>query len=316
MRAVAETVIAIEGLRKSYGALEALRGVDLAFERGALVGLLGPNGAGKTTLVETLEGLRAPTAGRVRVLGLDPAAAPREVRERIGVQLQSTALQPELTAREVLQTYAALYRRHRNPEETLEAVGLLEKAGIRTSRLSGGQKQRLALALALVHDPEIVLLDEPTTGLDPVARRAFHDLVRRLKSEGRTVLLTTHYIEEAEALCDRVVVLSEGRVVADGTPFELLARASGETTLWIAAEGAFDSAPLVAAGAAPAGREKDHWKFVTRDPAAAVVALGDTLRSGGLKLVDLRMRRPTLEDVYLELVGDAGREDGGSGEAA
>jgi ABC-2 type transport system ATP-binding protein len=307
---MSQPVIAVEGLRKSYGALEALRGIDLSFEGGGLYGLLGPNGAGKTTFVETLEGLRTPSAGRVSILGLDPSTAPRDVRERIGVQLQSTSLQPDLTAREILRMFGALYRACRPAAEVLASVGLSDKADARTANLSGGQKQRLALALALLHDPEIVLLDEPTTGLDPVARRGLHDVVRGLRSEGRTVLLTTHYIEEAELLCDRVVVLNGGRVVADGTPFELLERASGETTLWIAAEGPFDPQTLVAAGASLSGREKDHWKFVTRDPAAVVVALGDVLRAGGVKLVDLRMRRPTLEDVYLELVGPSARENG------
>src|SRR5262249_18551741 len=160
--------------------------------------------------------------------------------------------------------YGSLYRKSRGVDATLASVGLTEKADTRSGRLSGGQRQRLALALALIHDPEIVLLDEPTTGLDPVARRGLHDVVRSLKAEGRTVLLTTHYIEEAELLCDRVVVLNAGRVVADGTPFELLERASGETTLWIAAEGPFDPQRLVAAGAALTGREKEHWRFTTR----------------------------------------------------
>jgi ABC-2 type transport system ATP-binding protein len=284
--------------------------VDLSFARGGLVGLLGPNGAGKTTFVETLEGLRTPSAGRVRVLGMDPVTASRDVRERIGVQLQSTSLQPDLTAREILRMFGALYGRRRPAAEVLASVGLSDKADTRTANLSGGQKQRLALALALLHDPEIVLLDEPTTGLDPVARRGLHDVVRGLRSEGRTVLLTTHYIEEAELLCDRVVVLNGGVVVADGTPFELLERASGETTLWLAMDGPFDPRTLLAAGATLSGREKEHFRFVTRDPAAAVVALGDVLRAGGVKLLDLRMRRPTLEDVYLELVGPAAKENG------
>jgi ABC-2 type transport system ATP-binding protein len=304
-----EDVISVEGLKKSYGAVEALRGIDLSIRRGGLVGILGPNGAGKTTLVETIEGLRTPTAGRVTVLGLDPATQPREVKERIGVQLQTTMLQTELKAIEVLRIYAALYRKARPPRDVLAAVGLSEKASARVGTLSGGQKQRLALALALVHDPEIVLLDEPTTGLDPGARRALHEVVRALAAEGRTVVLTTHYIEEAEALCDRVVVVRAGRIVADGTPLDLLKRASGATTLWIAAEGPFDPAPLVAAGCTLTGREKDHLLLTTYDPTAAVLALGDLLRAPGVKLTDLRMRRPTLEDVYLELVGPEGRED-------
>ena len=306
---MADAVISVEGLRKSYGPVEALRGIDLAVRRGGIVGILGPNGAGKTTLVETIEGLRTPTSGRVSVLGLDPAAAPRAVRERIGVQLQTTVFQTELTALEIVKLYAALYRRARGPREVLASVGLGDKAKTRAGTLSGGQKQRLALALALVHDPEIVLLDEPTTGLDPAARRALHDLVRRLAAGGRTVLLTTHYIEEAETLCDRVVVLRSGEIVAEGTPYELLRRASGTSTLWIAADGPLDPAPLLLAGCLLAASEKDHLRFTTHDPTAAVLALGDLLRAQGVKLTDVRMRRPTLEDVYLELVGPEGREE-------
>lgn len=301
-------VITVEGVRKSYGPVEALRGIDLAVERGGIVGILGPNGAGKTTLLETIEGLRTPTSGKVSVLGLDPAAQPREVKERIGVQLQTTMLQTELKAIEVLRIYAALYRKAREPREVLAAVGLSDKASARVGTLSGGQKQRLALALALVHDPEIVLLDEPTTGLDPGARRALHDLVRRLSAEGRTVILTTHYIEEAESLCHRVVVLRAGRIVADGTPYELLRRASGVSTLWIASDGPFDAEPLLGAGCVLVERGKDHLRLTTHDSTAAVLALGEVLRMPGVKLTDLRMRRPTLEDVYLELVGEEGRE--------
>ena len=307
---LSETVISVEGLRKSYGPLEALRGIDLAVGRGGIVGILGPNGAGKTTLVETIEGLRTPTSGRVSVLGLDPASAPRAVKERIGVQLQTTVLQTELTALEIVTLYAALYRRARPPRRVLESVGLGEKAKARIGTLSGGQRQRLALALALVHDPEIVLLDEPTTGLDPAARRALHGLVKGLAAEGRTVLLTTHYIEEAETLCDRVVVLRAGEIVAEGTPYELLRRASGASTLWIAAEGPFDPAPLVSAGCVLAASEKDHVRLTTHDPTAAVLALGDVLRRQGIRLTDVRMRRPTLEDVYLELVGPEARDGG------
>ena len=306
---MSDTVISVEGLRKSYGAVEALRGVDLTVGRGGIVGILGPNGAGKTTLVETIEGLRAPTSGRVSVLGIDPAAAPRAVKERIGVQLQTTVFQTELTALEIVKLYAALYRKARLPHDVLGSVGLGDKERARVGTLSGGQKQRLALALALVHDPEIILLDEPTTGLDPAARRALHGLVKNLAAGGRTVLLTTHYIEEAETLCDRVVVLRSGRIVADGTPFDLLQLASGVTTLWIAADGPLDPGPLLAAGCVLAGSGKDHLRFITHDPTAAVLALGELLRAQGVKLKDVRMRRPTLEDVYLELVGPEGLEE-------
>jgi len=298
-------IVAVEGLERRYGELRALKGVDLALEPGGITGLLGPNGAGKTTLVETLEGLREPSAGRVRVLGLDPVADGAKLRLRLGAQLQSTSIPPDLTCAEVLGIHAAFYPhgRARPVADVLERVGLSPKTRALVRTLSGGQRQRLALAMAILHAPELLILDEPTTGLDPVARRALHELVRGLRAEGCTVILTTHYIEEAEQLCDRVIVLREGCIVADGSPFELLQRAGGTSTLWIACSGPFDPAPLVGAGAEPKGQEGVHHRFVTRDPSAAIVALGDMLHSQGLALVDLRMRRPTLEDVYLELVG-------------
>jgi ABC-2 type transport system ATP-binding protein len=302
--------IQIESLERSYGAVRALKGVSLAIESGGIVGLLGPNGAGKTTLVEILEGLREPTRGRVSVLGLDPQRDAHALRQRLGAQLQSTSIPQDLTATEVLRLYGAFYARALPPRSVLERVGLAAKATALVRELSGGQRQRLALGMALVHDPELLILDEPTTGLDPVARRQLHEMIREFRAQGRSVILTTHYIEEAEQLCDRVIVLRAGEVVADGTPFELLQRAGGSSTLWIACSGPFDPAPLVAAGAELQGREGEHYRFVMRDPAAAVVALGDMLRHQGLTLTDLRMKRPTLEDVYLELVGDAALQDG------
>lgn len=301
-------VVEVDALQKSYGPNPALKGVDLHWSGGGILGLLGPNGAGKTTLVEILEGLRTPTSGRVSVLGLNPTHAARDVKERIGVQLQSTTLPQDLTVLEVINLFAAFYRRSRPALDVLRDVSLVEKAGALTRSLSGGQRQRVALALALVHDPELILLDEPTTGLDPVARRGLHDVVRTLKAQGRSVLLTTHYIEEAEFLCDRVVVIRSGEVVADDTPFELVGRASGSSTLLIAVDGPFDPAPLVAAGSTLQAREGEHYRFVTKDPTAAVLALSDLLRAQRLNLTDLRMKRPTLEDVYLELVGPAGVE--------
>src|SRR5262245_27824909 len=299
------SMIAIEELEKTYGETQALKGVNLHIERGGIVGLLGPNGAGKTTLVEILEGLRLPTHGRVTVLGLDPRSDAKVLKERLGAQLQSTAIQPDLTPVEVLRIYATFYDKPLPVGEVLERVGLTSKSGALVRNLSGGQRQRLALAMALIHDPELLILDEPTTGLDPGARRALHDLIRGLRAQGRSVIITTHYIEEAEQMCDRVIVLRSGQVVADGTPFELLQRAAGTSTLWIACSGPFDPSPLIAAGAAEHGREGEHLRFLTRDPAAAIVALGDMLRHQGLTLTDLRMKRPTLEDVYLELVGES-----------
>jgi len=296
--------IAIERLRKSYGATHALKGVDLHIADGGVVGLLGPNGAGKTTLVEILEGLRVPTAGRVSVLGLDPVKQARELKRRIGVQLQSTAMPLDLTARELLELYAAFYPRALPAGDVLRRVGLEPKRDTLVRNLSGGQKQRLALGIALIHGPELLLLDEPTTGLDPVARRALHEVIREFHRAGHSVILTTHYIEEAEGLCDRVIVIRSGEIVADGTPFELIARAEGASTLWIAFSGPFDPRPLEAAGAEHHGQEGAHHRFTARDPTAVIVALGELLRSQQLTLTDLRMKRPTLEDVYLELVGE------------
>ncbi len=299
-------VVRTEGLHKAYGETRALRGVDLEIEPGGVVGLLGPNGAGKTTLVEILEGLRQPTAGKVSVLDLDPATQGPALKERLGVQLQSTTLPTELTVYESLALFASFYERTRPVEEMLEVIDLAPQAHQKASTLSGGQKQRLVVGIALIHDPELVLLDEPTSGLDPKARRDLHQVVRDLREQGRTTILTTHYIEEAEHLCDRVLVIREGEIVADGTPFDLVGRSRGSSTIWIAVDGDMDPSPLLAAGIEPLGEQGAHHKFSTTDPTATILALGDLLRSQGLTLVDLRLKRPTLEDVYLELVaGDS-----------
>ncbi len=295
--------IVLEQLRKSYGDTHALRGIDLEIAQGGVTGLLGPNGAGKTTLVEILEGLRQRTGGRVSVLGLDPERSGTALKQRIGVQLQSTAMPLDLSARELLEMYAAFYPRALPVEDVLRRVGLEAKAKTLTRALSGGQQQRLALGIALVHDPELLILDEPTAGLDPAARRALHEVIREFHRSGRSVILTTHYIEEAEDLCDRVIVIRSGEIVADGTPFDLVGRAEGASTLWIAVSGPFDPRPLEAAGATHHGQEGTHHRFTTRDPAAVIVALGEVLRSQQVMLTDLRMKRPALEDVYLELVG-------------
>jgi ABC-2 type transport system ATP-binding protein len=307
--------IQVQQLQKRYGAREALAGVDLAIERGGVVGLLGPNGAGKTTLVEILEGLRTPTSGRVVVLGCDPAREAARLRERLGVQLQSTMLPAELTARETIDLFGAFYARRRATAEVLDAIGLTDHAGALVRQLSGGQRQRLALGIALVHDPELLVLDEPTAGLDPVARRGLHDVIRAQHRRGCTVILTTHYIEEAEALCDRVVVLRRGRVVADDTPFALLSRAAGQSTLWLQVAGPFEPAALERAGCDYLGLEGEHHRFATTNPAAVIVALGELLRAHPVQLTDLRLKRPTLEDVYLELVEEPA-ETGGPASSA
>jgi len=305
------SVIRVKALHKEYGPTAALRSVDLEIESGGIVGILGPNGAGKTTLVEILEGLREPTSGTVRVLGLDPAREPMALKERLGVQLQSTTLPQDLTTSEVIRLFSGFYRQPLRADEVLERVCLKEHASTRVRHLSGGQRQRLALATAMVHDPELFVLDEPSSGLDPQARRAIHVVLRGLRSRGRTILLTSHYLDEIEQLADRVLVVRAGEIVADGTPFELLARASGTSTLWLAVEGPFDSAPLVAAGAQPEGKDGEHMRFTTLDPTAVILGLGESLRAQGAVLRDLRLKRPTLEDVYLDLVGEAPEQAGG-----
>jgi len=307
------SAIDVRALRKTYGAVHALRGIDVSIAAtGQIIGLLGPNGAGKTTFVEILEGLRTATSGAVSVLGLDPATAPGALRARLGVQLQTTAFMNDLTVVETLRLYGALYPRKapiRLKPDTpmngvLERVDLQEKARAMVRTLSGGQKQRLALAMAMLHDPDLYILDEPTSGLDPIARRQIHEILLGLKRDGKTILLSSHYLDEIEALADRVIILSAGQVVADGTPLELLARAAGASTLWLDVSGAVDPARLVPQ-AAFEGRDGALLRYRTSDPTAAIVGLADSLRASGARLDDLRLKRPSLEDVYLQLIAGA-----------
>ena len=300
--------IDVRALRKSYGQVHALRGIDLSIAAtGQIIGLLGPNGAGKTTLVEILEGLRTPTSGEVSVLGLDPARAGGALRARLGVQLQSTAFMNELTVVETLRLYQSLYpvvSGVSRIDTALERVDLKDKAKALVRTLSGGQRQRLALAMAMLHDPDLYILDEPTSGLDPIARRQIHDILLGLKRDGKTILLSSHYLDEIEALADRVIILSAGEVVADGTPLELLARAAGASTLWLDVSGAIDPAQLVPQ-AAFEGRDGSLFRYRTSDPTAAIVGLADALRASGARLDDLRLKRPSLEDVYMQLIAGA-----------
>jgi len=296
--------IRIRSLTKTYGATEALRGIDLDIEAGGVFGLLGPNGAGKTTMVEILEGLREPTSGEVSVFGLNPTRDTLAVQQLIGAQLQATQIPNDLTAAEVLRLFASFYDTSLPIEGVLERVNLGDKSKELTRNLSGGQKQRLAIGMALIHDPDLLIFDEPTSGLDPAARRQLHEIILELRDRGRTIILTTHYIEEAEKLCQRVVVLNRGQVVADGTPTELVGRSAGKSTVYLTVEGEFDAAPLLAVGAESQGQRGNEYRFAMSDPAALVVALGEVLRTQAVSLTDLHMRRPTLEDVYLELVDD------------
>ena len=308
-------MIEVRELKKSYGAVHALRGIDLSIAAtGQIIGLLGPNGAGKTTLVEILEGLRTSSSGSVSVLGLDPANAPGALRARIGVQLQTTAFMNDLTVTETLKLYGSLYPpspklqgtspKTRAADEVLKRVDLVDKAKALVRVLSGGQKQRLALAMAMLHDPDLYILDEPTSGLDPIARRQIHDILLTLKRDGKTVLLSSHYLDEIEALADRVIILAAGAIVADGTPLDLLARAAGTSTLWLDVTGAIDPSRQVPQ-ATFEGRDGALFRYRTADPTAAIVGLADSLRASGARRADLRLKRPSLEDVYLQLLGVA-----------
>jgi ABC-2 type transport system ATP-binding protein len=273
--------IAVRGLRKSYGALEAVRGIDFEVRRGEVFGLLGPNGAGKTTTVEILEGYRRRDAGEVEVLGSDPADAGGAWRERIGVVLQSSAMYETLTVVEMLRLFAGYYREPRPVDEVVSLVGLQEKRDDRVRRLSGGQRRRLDLGLALVGDPELIFLDEPTTGFDPRARRHAWETIRGLRGLGKTILLTTHYLDEAERLADRVAVLAQGRIVASGAPAE-----------------------LTGAVAATEIRYRENGREVvleTDEPTRVLHELTSRALAENRELEGLVVRRPSLEEVYLSL---------------
>ena len=279
------SAIAVRDLRKSYGELEAVRGISFEVQEGEVFGLLGPNGAGKTTMVEILEGYRRREAGEVEVLGTDPAAAGGEWRERIGVVLQSSAMYETLTVTEMLNLFAGYYREPRTADEVVELVGLQEKRDNRVRLLSGGQRRRLDLGLALIGDPELIFLDEPTTGFDPGARRRAWETIRGLRSLGKTILLTTHYLDEAEQLADRVAVLRQGEIVASGPPAELTGSAQ-QTEI----------------------RYRQNGREVvlhTDEPTRLLHELTEKALADGHELEGLVVRRPSLEDVYLSLTEEA-----------
>jgi ABC-2 type transport system ATP-binding protein len=283
--------IEVRDLHKRYGDYEAVRGIDITVQRGEVFGLLGPNGAGKTTTVEILEGYRTRTSGEVSVLGHDPAHRSIELRRRIGIVLQSGGIYSHVTPREALTHWARFYPHPRKVEEVLELAGLREKADERSRKLSGGQLRRLDFALALVGDPELIFLDEPTTGFDPEARRAAWETMRSLRELGKTILLTTHYLEEAQALADRVAIVKDGRVLAIGPPRELGVGASHYRVAYRDAAGELIE------------RETD-------DPTSLLHELTDAALARGERLEELSVGRPTLEDVYLELTADADADAG------
>ncbi len=303
------SVIEVAGLRKHYGEVRAVDGVSFEVRRGEIFGLLGPNGAGKTTTVEILEGLRTPDAGTVRVLGIDATRHPDRIKERIGIQLQTAALYPFLTVSEVLDLFRSFYARSRSTAWLLEALDLGERRHAQTRHLSGGQRQRLSVALALVNEPELVFLDEPTTGMDPQARRSLWDLVLRLREQGTSVLLTTHYMEEAEQLCDRVAVMDHGHVLELGTVEELVTRRFHERAVHFDTLPGLDMAEL---GALPKVKraviEDGETVLYTSDVAATIAALLARTEVLGRDPTNLGIRRATLEDVFLDLTGHALRE--------
>jgi ABC-2 type transport system ATP-binding protein len=288
--------IEVRGLRKHYGSVEAVRDVDLRVAVGEVFALLGPNGAGKTTTVEILEGHRTRSAGEVRVLGHDPARAERAYRERIGIVLQSTGVEVYLTVREVVELHAGYYPRPRDVDEVIGLVGLTEQRDRRVHKLSGGQRRRVDLAVALAGDPELLFLDEPTTGFDPSARRQAWDMIRGLTGLGKTIFLTTHYMDEAQLLAHRVAVIAGGRIVAEGSPRTLGGRQRAVTTVRFG---------LPAGAELPdrfgAERSDDHYRLETDDPTRLLHELTDWALSARVSLDGLEVSQPSLEDVYLQL---------------
>jgi len=291
--------ITVTGLRKNYGTLAAVDGIDFEVRENEIFGMVGPNGAGKTTTIECLEGLRAPDGGRVSVLGFDPRRDERELRERIGVQLQQSALPDDLRVWEALDLFASFYRKPADGKPLLETLGLAEKRKTAFAKLSGGQKQRLFIAMALVNDPELVFLDELTTGLDPHARRAMWDLVRGIRDRGKTVFLTTHYMEEAEALCDRVLVIDRGRIVALDTPGNLVCGLGKETRVVFTVDEAFDPGFLAALDGVTKVDKDGPRTVVTGSGERLVVLVVNALDARGVRFGDLRTEKPDLEDVFL-----------------
>ncbi|WP_031495128.1 ABC transporter ATP-binding protein [Bryobacter aggregatus] len=296
-----ENIIAVRGLTKSYGEVHAVRGVDFEVKAGEVLGLLGPNGAGKTTTVEILEGLRSRSSGDVRVLDFDPGCDARKLKERIGVCLQANNLPEKMKVSEALDLFAAFYERTLPKAKLLSRLQLEEKKDALYGTLSGGQKQRVAIALALVNDPQVVFFDEPTTGLDPQVRLEIHKLIEELKQDQRTIILTTHYIEEAERLCDRVAIIDEGKIIAVGTPREIQSRTLGTTKIEIHLETPLEGIDV------PSGIVLSETRTTltasSTHPARTVVELVKWVDHHGLGMTDISLKKPTLEDVFIELTG-------------
>ena len=296
--------LSVRELTKRYGTLEAVRGVSFAVAAGEIFGLLGPNGAGKTTIIESILGLRQPDSGSIFLHGVDALANPVQTRRAVGAQLQFAALQDKITPRQALKCFAAFYANSTSAETLLAQFSLTDKADAAFDSLSGGQKQRLFLALALVNQPGLLILDEPTAGLDPQSRRELHDLIRELKSGGRSVLLSTHSLDEAHQLCDRIGILLTGRLIATGTPRELIARSATKPRLSFRAAQPLDSVVVAALPGVTAQQlYQGAWTINSADVNQTLLALVQTVAASGNELIDLQIHRPTLEDVFLEITG-------------
>ncbi|MBI5690078.1 MAG: ABC transporter ATP-binding protein [Verrucomicrobia bacterium] len=294
--------VRVGGLRKAYAGLAAVSGIDFTIAPGEIFGLLGPNGAGKTTTLECLVGLRHPDEGELEICGVDARRHPHEVKQKIGVVLQTTSLQDKITPREALTLFAAFYRQSTPAADLLARFGLVEKADVPVERLSGGQRQRLALALAFVNRPELVFLDEPTTGLDPQSRRELHELILALRRDGHTVLFTTHHLEEAEKLCDRVAIIDRGRIVATGAPRDLVAASREEQSVTIRTSPPLGADVFAALpGLTPVVVDGDTVRFQTKDATATLAALTARLREQRVEIRELTVRKASLEDLFLAL---------------
>ena len=300
----ADVILAVDALSKRYGSLVAVDGISFQVRLGETFGILGPNGAGKTTTLEMIEGLRKPDSGRITLLGLDAVRQRRAAQERIGVQLQSQALWPELTVEETLRTFRALFRRKAAVQELMERFALVDKRRALVRDLSGGQKQRLSVATALVNDPEVVFLDEPTTGLDPQARRSFWELIRDMSSAGKTVIVTTHYMEEAEELCERVAIMDRGRIMAMDSPRELVRGLDFDNTVECTFAGPVERERLLALPAVRDVKKENgaHFLFTT-DVSATLAGLMGLTDGSGERVQSLQVRTATLEDVFISLTG-------------
>jgi ABC-2 type transport system ATP-binding protein len=300
----------VESLHKSYGSVQAIRGIDFEVHAGEVFGLLGPNGAGKTSTVEILEGLRPKSSGEVRVLGFDPDKQKNKLKDQIGVCLQATNLPEKITVKEALDLFASFYTKTMDSDTLINRLQLTEKRDAGYGTLSGGQKQRLALALALINDPQMLFLDEPTSALDPQVRVEIRDLIDGLRKEQRTILMTTHYIEEAERLCDRVAIIDQGQIIALGTPKQLIERSAGQSTIDITCSSPILSEPPVFPESLSATHSPGSHQMtvISTRPARTLVEIIKWIDVQGLELADINLKRPTLEDVFIELTGKKIRE--------